>query len=60
MKKPDGKCFPSLFKNPLVIGGVATCGVFQGFGHTITVCPKTIVYSHRDGNAVSGMDASSR
>ena len=33
---------------------------FQGFGHTITVCPKTIVYSHRDGNAVSGMDASSR
>ena len=29
MKKPDGKCFPSLFKNPLVIGG-SQPAVFPG------------------------------
>ena len=31
MKKPDGQCFPSLFKNPFVIG-VETLSVFRGLG----------------------------
>ena len=34
-----------LSKNPLAVGGRNT-PCFQGVGHAITVCPKTIVYSH--------------
>ena len=37
MKKPDGQCFPSLFKNPFVIGG-RNLQCFQRFGYAITLC----------------------
>ena len=52
MKKPDGKRFCPLSKNPLVIGG-RNLRCFQGFGYAITVCLKTIVYVPRDRNAMS-------
>ena len=45
MKKPDTKCFSSPFKNPPVIGG-RNLRCFQGFGHALTVCPKTIPFGH--------------
>ena len=34
-------------QKPLGVGGCNT-RCFHGFGHAITVCPKTIVYAHRD------------
>ena len=53
MKKPDGKRFCPLSKKPLAIEGWNTRG-FQGFRHTLTVCPKTIPFGHDCGSRFRG------
>src|SRR4029077_3670888 len=41
--QPNARGFPPLSKNPLA-GGVRNRSFFLGFGHAITVCPKTIFF----------------
>jgi Domain of unknown function (DUF4158) len=51
--QPDARGFFPLSKNPLA-GGGRNRRFFLGFGHAITVCLKTIVFSQEVSNALAG------
>ena len=53
--EPGTKRFCPLSKNPPGIGGRGRL-CFQWVRHALTVCPKTIVYSHMDRTAAAGAE----